>query len=58
VSSYGGSPRDIREAIRVLAERRVAVADLVTHVLPLAEAAKGFHLVAQTRDSIKVVLRP
>ncbi len=58
VSSYGGSPRDIREAIQLLAERRVAVADLITHVLPLAEAAKGFHLVSQAKDSIKVVLRP
>ncbi len=58
VSSYGGSPRDIREAIRLLAERRVGVADLITHVLPLAEAAKGFRLVSQAKDSIKVVLRP
>ncbi len=57
-SSYGGSPRDIREAIELLATRRVTVTDLITHVLPLAEAKKGFRLVAQATDSIKVVLRP
>jgi len=56
-SSYGGSPRDIREAIELLATRRVTVTDLITHVLPLAEAKKGFRLVAQATDSIKVVLR-
>ena len=56
-SSYGGSPRDIREAIELLATRRVTVRDLITHVLPLAEAKKGFRLVAQATDSIKVVLR-
>src|SRR5207247_1981083 len=53
-SSYGGSPRDILEAMELLATRRVAVADLITHTLPLAEAKKGFRLVAQARDSIKV----
>jgi L-iditol 2-dehydrogenase len=57
-SSYGGSPRDIREAIELLASRRMAVGDLISHVLPLADAGKGFRLVADAKDSIKVVLRP
>src|SRR5467141_1393150 len=57
-SSYGASPRDILEAIELLATDRLAVADLITHVLPLSDAEKGFRLVAQARDSIKVVLRP
>ncbi len=57
-SSYGGSPRDIRDAIALLAEKRLAVADLITHVLPLTKAAEGFRRVAQARDSIKVILRP
>src|SRR5207249_6262129 len=57
-SSYGGSPRDIQEAIELLATRQVTVADLITHLLPLAEAGKGFRLVAQAEDSLKVVLRP
>lgn len=57
-SSYGGGPRDIQEAIELLAARRVAVADLITHVLPLTEAGKGFRLVSRAQDSIKVVLRP
>jgi len=57
-SSYGGSPRDIRESINLLREKRLVVTDLITHVLPLGKAAEGFRLVARARDSIKVVLRP
>lgn len=57
-SSYGGSPRDIRESINLLREKRLEVADLITQVLPLAKAAEGFRLVAAAQDSIKVILRP
>lgn len=57
-SSYGASPRDIRDAIDLIARKRLVVADLITHVLPLDKAAEGFRLVAQARDSIKVILRP
>ena len=58
VSSYGGSPRDIREAIDLLAARRVVVANMISHVLPLAKAAEGFRLVAAAKDSLKVILHP
>ncbi|MFA5897246.1 MAG: zinc-binding dehydrogenase, partial [Thermoplasmata archaeon] len=57
-SSYGGSPRDIREAIELLKTRRVKVRDLITHRMPLSQAGEGFRLVAKAQDSIKVVLRP
>src|SRR2546428_21560 len=57
-SSYGGSPRDIRESVNLLREKRLIVTDLITHVLPLGKAAEGFRLVAEAHDSIKVVLRP
>ena len=57
-SSYGGSPRDIQAALEMIRDRRVAVADLITHRLPLSQAGEGFRLVAQAHDSMKVVLRP
>jgi L-iditol 2-dehydrogenase len=57
-SSYGGGPRDIREAIALLSEKHIVVGDLITHVLPLSKAAEGFRRVADARDSIKVILRP
>ena len=57
-SSYGGSPRDILDAIELLRSGKVKVADLITHRLPLSQAAEGFRLVAKAQDSIKIVLRP
>src|SRR3989442_1477897 len=57
-SSYGGSPRDIRESINLLREKRLAVSDLITHGLPLGKAAEGFRLLGQAQESIKVVVRP
>lgn len=57
-SSYGAAPHDIDAALQLLRERKVIVAPLVTHRLPLERAADGFRLVAGARDSIKVVLRP
>ncbi len=57
-SSYGGSPRDILGAIELLRSGKVKVADLITHRLPLSQAAEGFRLVAKAQDSIKIVLRP
>jgi len=58
VSTYAGSPLDIAEAVALLASKQVAVEDLITHRLPLTEAAKGFALVAKAQDSIKVILEP
>lgn len=57
-SVYGASPANLREAIDLLARRRVLVSDLISHVLPLTEAAEGFRRVAAAEDSLKVILRP
>ncbi len=57
-SSYGGSPRDIQDAIDLLRARRLELADLITHRLPLAQAGEGFRLVARAQESMKVVLKP
>ena len=58
VSSYAGPPRETAEALELLRAGRVRVTDLVTHRLPLAETARGFALVADGRECIKVVIRP
>ena len=56
--SYGNSPLDADEAIALLASGRVAVEKLITHRLGLEEAAKGFKLVQEAAESIKVILKP
>jgi len=58
VSTYAGAPDDINEAITLLQQKKVKVTDLISHTLPLSEAAQGFQLVAQAQDSVKVILQP
>jgi L-iditol 2-dehydrogenase len=58
VSTYAGSPEDINTAIDLIKSKKVNVVDMISHILPLSEAAKGFQLVAQAKDSMKVILKP
>jgi len=57
-TAYGAAPADLAMALELIASRRVRVADLVTHRLPLERAAEGFQLVASAGESVKVVLEP
>jgi len=57
-STYAGSPKDIQMAIDCIAAKKITVTDMITHRLPLREAAKGFQLVAQAKNSVKVILEP
>ncbi|MBI5642975.1 MAG: alcohol dehydrogenase catalytic domain-containing protein [Deltaproteobacteria bacterium] len=58
VNSYASPPLDTMLALDLIESRRVPVADLITHRLPLGEAQEGFRLVAEARESIKVVIEP
>jgi len=58
VSTYAGSPEDIKSAIDLIKSKKVNVVDMISHKLPLSEAAKGFQLVAKAKDSMKVILEP
>lgn len=57
-SSYAGSPADCATALELIRSGRLPVSETVTHRLPLAESGRGFDLVANPRDSIKVVIEP
>lgn len=58
VSTYAGPPVDTLQAIELLRARRIEVEDMITHRLPLAETARGFGLVSEGKESIKVIIRP
>jgi L-iditol 2-dehydrogenase len=58
VSTYAGSPKDIQMAIDTIAQKNIDVTDMITHRLPLRETARGFQLVAQAQNSIKVIIEP
>ena len=56
VSTYAAAPRDISEAIELLRSGTVRVDDMITHRLPLEDIQKGFDMVADARDSVKVII--
>jgi L-iditol 2-dehydrogenase len=58
VSTYAGAPIDLSDAIDLIKTRKIEVKDLITHRFPLSEAAKGFKLAAQAKDSIKIIIEP
>jgi len=56
--SYAGPPADMRTALDAIAARRVDVASLITHRLPLAETGEAFRLVEEAGESLKVIVQP
>jgi L-iditol 2-dehydrogenase len=58
LTSYAGSPADHVTALELIRARRVRVEEMISHRLGLEETAKGFQLVAEARDSMKVIIEP
>jgi L-iditol 2-dehydrogenase len=58
LTSYYCGPPDIIEAMKLIGSGDIAVDDLITHRLPLADIAYGFRLVSDGRESIKVIVKP
>ena len=57
-TSYAGSPADHVIAMKLINAGRVNVKDMITHRLPLEKIAHGFKLVAEAKDSLKVIIEP
>ena len=57
-TTYAGSPDDHYRALELIADRRVRVAEMITHVLPLDRIQEGFDLVAGGDQSLKVIIEP
>ncbi len=58
LNSYSGPPQDILTARDLIRSKRVDVASMITHRLPLAETGKGFRLVQEAAESLKVLVEP
>ena len=54
--SYANSPYDAAAAMELIRAGRVSVGDMITHRVSLADAGVGFKLVAEARESIKVIV--
>jgi 2-desacetyl-2-hydroxyethyl bacteriochlorophyllide A dehydrogenase len=55
--SYGGSSADFDRVLALMASRQLDVRPLISEVLPLAEATRGFELLRR-KEAFKVLLRP
>jgi L-iditol 2-dehydrogenase len=58
LSTYGGSPLDIMTAIELISIHRLPLREMITHRLSLEETGIGFKLVAEAKESIKVIIEP
>lgn len=58
ITSYGAAPRDLKESIKVIESKKINFEEMVTHKLPLSETGKGFKIVAEAKESIKVIIEP
>ncbi|OGP74333.1 MAG: alcohol dehydrogenase [Deltaproteobacteria bacterium RBG_16_50_11] len=56
--TYGGSPFDLLEAIELMKAHRLPLHEMITHRLPLADTGRGFKLVTEAKESIKVIIEP
>ena len=56
MTSYGAAPGDLREAISLISSKKIDLDGVVTHKLRLDEIQKGFKLVAEGKESIKVIV--
>ena len=57
-TSYAASPDDYREALELVQQGTINTQLMTTHVLPMTEAARGFQLVAEAGESVKVIIEP
>jgi L-iditol 2-dehydrogenase len=57
-STYAAAGKDLTETIELICSKKVKVTDMITHKLALKDAAKGFKLTADAKDSIKVIIKP
>lgn len=57
-SSYGAAPADLKESLELIKKKKIRVADMITHKLPLDRIQEGFKIASEAKGSLKVVLKP
>jgi len=58
LTSYYCGPDDIVEAMDLLEKGKIKVNDMITHKLPLKDIVKGYQMVMDGEESIKVIIHP
>ncbi len=58
LSSYAAARVDLKQALTLIAKKKIVVKDMITHQFGLKDAQKGFELVYKPHGSMKVSIRP
>jgi L-iditol 2-dehydrogenase len=58
LTSYYCGPPDIEEALDLISKGNIKVDDLITHRLPLKDTAKGFKMLLDGSESLKIIIKP
>ena len=58
ISSYGASPLDYRSALELISKKEINLSRMVSHRLGLQDIKLGFQLVAEAKQSLKVIIAP
>jgi L-iditol 2-dehydrogenase len=58
IHSYGASPEDIRLTIELMRTHKFPLNKLITHRFNLTQTSKGFKLVWEAKECIKVIIQP
>jgi len=58
MSTYAAPPLDMEIALELIRSGQVPVEKMITHHLPLAETGRGFQMVVNAQDSMKIIIQP
>ena len=58
MTSYGAAPNDLKESLELIKNKKINLSDIITHKLKFEEIQKGFNLVAEAKESLKVIVEP
>jgi L-iditol 2-dehydrogenase len=58
LTSYGASPVDLETAVKLMSTKRVVLNDMITHRFKMDDGGEGFRIVAEAKDSMKVIIEP
>jgi len=57
-TTYAAARKDLEEAVKLIKSRKINVKKMITHRLPLKDTQKGFGLVLEAKNSVKVIIEP
>lgn len=58
LTSYYCGPADIEEALDLISNGDITVDDFITHRLPLKDTAKGFKMLLDGSEALKIIIKP